>query len=55
VVETGAGLCGNGMLRIDPPTDERGAPDARWYLSTGGSVDGRTSGSGVRSVSLCFW
>ena len=55
VVDTGAGLCGTRMLRIDPPTDEHGTPDARWYLSTSGSVDGRTSGSGVRSVELCFW
>jgi hypothetical protein len=55
VVDTGAGLCGTGMLRINPPTDAHGAPDARWYLSVAGSVDGHTPGSGVRSVELCFW
>ena len=55
LVDTGAGLCGTGMLRIDPPTDDHGHPDARWYLSLAGSVDGETAGSGVRSVDLCFW
>ncbi len=55
LVDSGAGLCGTGMLRIDPPTDEHGRPDSLWYLSTAGSVDGATPGSGVRSVELCFW
>jgi hypothetical protein len=55
LVESGAGLCGTGMLRIRPPTDERAAPDALWYLSLAGSVDGVTEGSGLRSVDLCFW
>lgn len=55
LVESGAGLCGTGMLRIRPPTDERGRPDALWYLALAGSVDGETSGSGLRSVDLCFW
>lgn len=55
LVESGAGLCGTGMLRIRPPTDERAAPDALWYLSLAGSVDGQTTGSGLRSVDLCFW
>jgi hypothetical protein len=55
LVESGAGLCGTGMLRIRPPTDEHGTPDALWYLALAGSVDGRTPGSGLRSVDLCFW
>jgi len=55
VVESSAGLCGTGMLRIRPPTDERGAPDSLWYLALDGSVDGRAMGSGVRSVELCFY
>jgi len=55
LVESGAGLCGTGMLRIRPPTDDRGAPDALWYLSLAGSIDGQAHGSGLRSVELCFW
>ncbi len=55
LVDSGAGLCGTGMLRIHPPTDERGRPDALWYFSLAGSVDGQTMGSGVRGVDLCFW
>jgi hypothetical protein len=55
LVETTAGMCGTGMLRISPPTDAHGAPDARWYLGLTGSVDGTVTGSGVRSVDLCFW
>jgi hypothetical protein len=55
LVESGAGLCGTGMLRIRPPADDHGAPDALWYLSLAGSVDGQTSGSGLRSLDLCFW
>lgn len=55
LVESGAGLCGTSMLRIRPPTDELGTPDARWYLSVAGSVDGASPGSGVRSVDFCFW
>lgn len=55
LVEQDAGLCGPGMLRIDPPTDAVGTRDALWYLATAGSVDGARSGSGLRSASLCFW
>ena len=55
LVETGAGLCGTGLFRIDPPTDEHGAPDSRWYLALDGSIDGTRRGSGVRTVELCFW
>ena len=55
LVEADAGLCGTGMLRIDPPIDAEGTPDARWYLALAGSIDGSASGSGVRSASLCFW
>lgn len=55
LVDSGAGLCGTGMLRIRPPTDEHGRPDALWYLSLAGSVDGQSTGSGLRSVDLCFW
>lgn len=49
------GLCGTGLLRINPPTDEVGRPDSLWYLSLAGSLDGTRPGSGVRSVDLCFW
>lgn len=49
------GLCGTGMLRVDPPSDAEGSPDSRWYLALGGSIDGSAQGSGVRSVDLCFW
>lgn len=55
LVEPDAGLCGTGMLRIDPPVDAEGAPDARWYLALAGSVDGAAAGSGLRRASLCFW
>ncbi|MDQ3038161.1 MAG: hypothetical protein M3Y87_37560 [Myxococcota bacterium] len=55
LVEQDAGLCGPGMLRINPPTDAEGAPDSLWYLALAGTIDGARSGSGVRSASLCFW
>lgn len=55
LVETGAGLCGTGMLRIRPPSDAHGTPDALWHLALAGSVDGATTGSGLRSVEMCFW
>lgn len=55
LVENEAGLCGPGLLRIDPPTDAEGSPDARWYLATAGSIDGTQSGSGLRRVEACFW
>lgn len=49
------GMCGAGMFRIDPPTDEEGTPDALWYLATAGSVDGSAEGAGLRSVDFCFF
>ncbi|UJR79933.1 hypothetical protein [Sandaracinus amylolyticus] len=55
LVEADAGLCGTGTLRIDPPTDDEGAPDAKWYLALGGTVDGAQSGNGLRGATLCFW
>jgi hypothetical protein len=55
LLESRRGLCGTGMFRNNPPTDDRGAPDALWYLSMDGSLDGTRPGSGVRSVELCFW
>lgn len=55
LLESRRGLCGTGMFRINPPTDDRGAPDSLWYVSLAGSLDGSRPGSGVRSVDLCFW
>jgi hypothetical protein len=55
LLESRRGLCGTGMLRINPPTDELGSPDSLWYVSLAGSLDGSRPGSGVRSVELCFW
>jgi hypothetical protein len=55
LVEPDVGLCGPGMFRIDPPTDAEGSPDARWYLSTAGSLDGTATGSGLRRIDACFW
>lgn len=55
LVESERGMCGTGMFRIDPPTDEEGSPDALFYLATAGSVDGAAEGSGIRSIDFCFW
>jgi hypothetical protein len=55
LVEGDAGLCGSGMLRVNPPTDAEGTPDALWYLALAGTADGSRSGSGLRSVTLCYW
>lgn len=55
LVEPGAGLCGRAMFRIDPPTDEEGTPDARWFLALDGSLDQERTGTGLRSVELCFY
>jgi hypothetical protein len=56
LVDEEVGLCGAGMLRIDPPTDPAGRPDALWYLALGTSVDGRgAAGRGLESVELCSW
>lgn len=55
LVDDARGLCGPGLFRIDPPTDTEGTPDARWFLSAAGSLDGTVAGSGVRSLSACFW
>jgi hypothetical protein len=55
-VEADAGLCGTGALRVDPPTDDEGRPDARWYLALGGTVDGLAPrGTGLGAVELCAW
>lgn len=54
-VDQSAGLCGPGMLRIDPPTDTEGTSDSLWYLAYAGTVDGARSGSGLRQATLCFW
>jgi hypothetical protein len=55
LVDTERGLCGSGMFRISPPVDAEGAPDALFHFATRGSVDGAATGSGLRSVELCFW
>jgi hypothetical protein len=55
LLDSRRGLCGTGMFRINPPTDDHGAPDSLWYVSLAGSLDGTRPGSGVRSVDLCFW
>ncbi len=55
LVDVGRGLCGSGVLRINPPIDAEGTPDALWHLATAGSVDGAASGSGLRSADICFW
>ncbi len=55
LVENDVGLCGPGLFRVDPPTDAEGSPDALWYLSAEGSLDGTAPGSGVRRVEACFW
>jgi hypothetical protein len=55
LVENDVGLCGPGLFRIDPPTDAEGSPDALWYLSGAGSLDGSAPGSGVRRIEACFW
>jgi hypothetical protein len=54
LVEADAGVCGTGLLRVDPPADAEGSPDALWYFAAG-TIDGTQAGSGVRSARLCFW
>lgn len=52
------GLCGTSMLRIDPPTDAQGAPDSRWHLSLGRTLNAATSEGDAAHVparlELCF-
>lgn len=55
LVENDVGLCGPGLFRVDPPTDAEGSPDALWYLSSAGSLDGTAPGSGARRIEACFW
>lgn len=53
--ETEAGLCGPAMLRINPPTDEEGTPDALWHLALGRALEGDATGTVPRAIELCFW
>ena len=53
--ETEAGLCGPAMLRINPPTDEEGTPDALWHLALGRALEGDATGTVPRAIDLCFW
>jgi hypothetical protein len=55
LVDAERGLCGSGMFRNAPPVDDEGTPDAQWHLAANASVDGTATGSGLRSVELCFW
>lgn len=55
LVDAERGLCGSGMFRNAPPADAEGAPDALWYFATNASIDGSATGTGLRSVELCFW
>ena len=52
------GLCGTSMLRIDPPTDTQGAPDSRWHLSVGRTLNAQSSEGDAAHVparlELCF-
>lgn len=42
-------------LRIDPPSDTQGSPDALWYLSFDGVVAGGSrTGSGITSAFVCL-
>jgi hypothetical protein len=43
------------LLRIDPPTDAEGTPDALWYLGANRTYANATrTGTGLRSLALCF-
>ncbi len=55
LVENDVGLCGPALLRLMPPSDAEGTPDALWHLALAGRVDGTASGGGLRRASLCFW
>lgn len=51
------GLCGTSMLRIDPPTDEQGAPDSHWHLSVGRALTEAPTDEAAHAPSrleLCF-
>jgi hypothetical protein len=53
---SGSSLCSPHLLRIDPPEDAEGSPDAYWYLGLNGAVreGSQERGSGLQSVELCF-
>ncbi len=56
LVDAHAGLCGDGVFRVNPPVDDEGTPDARFHLARGQLVNGtRPTGTGVRSTSFCFY
>lgn len=55
LLDNQVGLCGSGMFRNMPPVDSDGTPDALWHLAANASVDGAATGTGLRSVEICFW
>jgi hypothetical protein len=43
------------LLRIDPPTDAEGTPDALWHLGLNRSYANSTrTGTGTTVTTLCF-
>ena len=57
VQPSGVNLVNSALLRINPPTDSPGAPDALWYLGVNTVVQGPgvgRTGTGVQTVTLCL-
>lgn len=48
-------LTGEHLLRIDPPIDDQGTPDGRWFLGLGRTYsDAGRTGTGLNRVTLCL-
>lgn len=55
VLDTDITLETSALLRIDPPSDSEGAPDARWYLGLNRTYGSAARlGTGVTTATLCF-
>ena len=53
-IDDGFSVCSPALLRIDPPADREGAPDAAFWIGIHRTVDDPSrTGSGVRRVTFC--
>ncbi len=54
-IDDGFAVCSPALLRIDPPSDREGTPDALFWIGIDRTVgNGARSGSGIVRVALCL-
>ena len=52
--DDGLAMCDAALLRIDPPSDAEGTPDAMWWVSIGGTYNGSgREGAGMQRMAFC--